>query len=121
MKRIRQIHLYLGVFFAPLFIFFAISGALQTFRLQESPKGSTYSPPGWIVRFAEVHKNQRPVQDRSVAPSVPLKWFLVLMSLGLIASSILGIYMAFKNKIDWRIVCGLIALGVVIPVAMLYL
>lgn len=121
MKRIRQIHLYLGVLFAPLFIFFAISGALQTFRLQESPKGSTYSPPGWIVRFAEVHKNQRPVADRSVSPSVALKWFLVLMSLGLIISSILGIYMAFKVKTDWRIVCGLISLGVIIPVALLYM
>ncbi|MFN2455482.1 MAG: PepSY domain-containing protein [Pyrinomonadaceae bacterium] len=121
MKWIRQIHLYLGAFFAPLFIFFALSGALQTFRLQEAPKGSTYNPPEWIVRFAEVHKNQRPVKDRSLAPSVSLKWLLVLMSLGLIVSSILGIYMAHKYNRDRRIVWGLIISGTILPFALLYL
>jgi hypothetical protein len=121
MKRIRQIHLYLGAFFAPLVIFFALSGALQTFRLQESPKGSSYAPPSWIVRFAEVHKNQRPVQDRTVPPSVPLKWLLVLMSAGLIVTSILGIVMAFKSNRDRRLIWGLIVLGIIVPFALLYL
>ncbi len=121
MKRIRQIHLYLGAFFGPMLIFFALSGALQTFRLQETPKGSDYTPPAWVVRFAEVHKNQRPVQDRNVRPSLPLKWFVVLMSLGLIATSVLGLYMAFKYNTDRRVVWGVIILGVVIPVGLLYL
>ncbi len=56
MRRIRQYHLYLGVFFAPLIIFFALSGALQTFRLQEE-KGWGGIPPNWIVWMASVHKD----------------------------------------------------------------
>jgi hypothetical protein len=121
MKRIRQIHFYLGVFFAPIIMLFALSGALQTFRLQESPKGSTYTPPGWVVRLADVHKDQRPAHEPTARPSVPLKWFVVLMSLGLITTSLLGVYMAFKYNRDKRLVIVLIILGFIIPVVLLYL
>lgn len=121
MKRIRQIHFYLGVFFAPLIILFALSGALQTFRLQESPKGSTYTPPAWIVKLADIHKDQRAAHEPGRRRSVPLQWFVVIMSLGLISTSLLGIYMALKLKYDKRMVFGLIILGFVIPIALLYL
>ena len=36
MKKIRQLHSYLGVLFAPSIIFFALSGAFQTFRWQKT-------------------------------------------------------------------------------------
>jgi hypothetical protein len=121
MKRIRQIHLYLGALFAPLLIFFAFTGALQTFSLHESPKGSTYTPPAWLVRLAEVHKNQRLGHEPGVVPSVPLKWFVVLMAIGMISTSALGIYMAFKYNRDPRVVWGLIILGIILPVGLLYL
>lgn len=121
MKRIRQIHFYLGVFFAPIIILFALSGALQTFRLQESPKGSAYTPPSWIVKLADIHKDQRAAHEPGRQPSIPLKWFVVLMAVGLISTSLLGIYMAFKFNRDKRLVCGLIVLGIVLPLALLYL
>ncbi len=121
MKRIRQIHFYLGVFFAPLIILFALSGALQTFRLQESPKGSTYTPPAWIVKLADIHKDQRAAHEPGRRRSLPLQWFVVVMSVGLISTSLLGIYMAFKYNRDKRLLFGLIALGFVIPLALLYL
>ncbi|HEV2914225.1 MAG TPA: hypothetical protein VGX92_13175 [Pyrinomonadaceae bacterium] len=122
MKWIRQLHFYLGVLFAPMIIFLAFSGALQTFRLQDSPKGGgTYTPPAWIVRLAEVHINQRTARDPGARPSVPLKWFMVVMALGLITTSILGLYMAFTYNYDKRLIVGLIILGFVIPVALLYL
>jgi hypothetical protein len=121
MKRIRQIHFYLGVFFAPLVILFALSGALQTFRLQESPKGSAYIPPAWIVKLADIHKDQRAAHEAGSRPSATLKWFVVLMAVGLISTSLLGIYMAFKYNRDKRLVFGLIILGFVIPFVLLYL
>jgi hypothetical protein len=121
MKRIRQIHFYLGVLFAPMIILFALSGALQTFRLQESPKGSAYTPPSWIVRLADIHKDQRAAPEPGTRPSVPLKWFVVVMALGLISTSLLGIYMAFKYNRDKRVVYGLIILGFAIPLVLLYL
>ncbi|HEX8144091.1 MAG TPA: hypothetical protein VF553_15935 [Pyrinomonadaceae bacterium] len=121
MKRIRQVHFYLGVLFAPMIIFLAFSGALQTFRLQDAPKDGSYTPPSWIVRMAEVHINQRAVRDPGRRPSVPLKWFMVLLALGLITTSLLGVYMAFKFNYDKRVIIGLMLLGFVIPVVLLYL
>jgi hypothetical protein len=71
MCRIRQFHLYLGVFFAPMIIFFALSGALQTFRLQEE-KGWGGTPPDWIVWMAAVHKDSslpRPKPSEAAGPA----------------------------------------------------
>jgi hypothetical protein len=58
MRQIRRFHYYLGVFFAPGILLFAVSGALQTFRLQEE-KGYGGTPPSWIVWLASVHKDSR--------------------------------------------------------------
>lgn len=120
MKRIRQIHLYLGVLFAPLIVFFALTGAVQTFGWHEAPKGSTYSPPPWLATLAELHKKQRTQKVQGVPSSYPLKWFVVLMSLGLVASSLSGIYMAFQYKRDGRIVWGLIILGTLLPITLIF-
>lgn len=54
----RQLHLYIGVFSAPALLFFAFSGALQTFSLHEAKKGSDYKPAHWLVVMGELHKNQ---------------------------------------------------------------
>lgn len=49
LKNSRQIHLYLGVFTTPALLFFAITGALQTFSFHETTKGSDYKPPkSWL-------------------------------------------------------------------------
>ena len=121
MKRIQQIHLWLGVLFSPLIIFFAFSGALQTFNFHEGTKTPSYQAPAWIAKIAEIHKNQRLAHGRGVPSSLPLKWFVVFMSVGLIVTSILGIYMAFKYHRDRRVIWGLIAAGVALPVALPFL
>jgi hypothetical protein len=61
LKNIRLLHLYLGVFVAPSLLFFAFTGALQTFSLHETTRGSSYKPPAWIVTLAQIHKKQTPV------------------------------------------------------------
>ena len=106
-----------------MIILFAFSGALQTFRLQETPKGgsSTYTPPAWIVKLADIHKDQRAAHEPGRQRSLSLQWFVVVMSIGLISTSLLGIYMAFKYIRDKRLVLGLIILGFVIPLLLLYL
>lgn len=58
LKLARQIHLYLGLFSAPAILFFALSGALQTFSLHQAKKGNDYKPANWIAVMAELHKNQ---------------------------------------------------------------
>lgn len=54
----RYTHLYLGVFIAPALLFFAFTGALQTFSLHETTRGSSYKPPAWIATLAQIHKKQ---------------------------------------------------------------
>jgi hypothetical protein len=58
LKYTRLTHLYLGVFIAPALLFFAFTGALQTFSLHETTRGSSYKPPAWIVTLAQLHKKQ---------------------------------------------------------------
>jgi hypothetical protein len=61
LKYIRLVHLYLGVFIAPALIFFAFTGALQTFSLHETTRGSSYKPPAWAVILGQIHKKQTPI------------------------------------------------------------
>lgn len=117
---VRQLHLYLGTFFAPAILFFAISGALQTFSWHERTPGDTYQPPVWIQKMAQLHKKQtavlpvrRPASnapetgvhalhpEQQTKPVMPLgtllqKCFVLLMSIGLVFTTILGLYMALK-------------------------
>lgn len=57
----RLLHLYLGIFITPALIFFAFTGALQTFSLHETTRGSSYKPPAWAVTLGQIHKKQTPV------------------------------------------------------------
>jgi uncharacterized iron-regulated membrane protein len=62
LKFVRLTHLYIGVFISPAILFFAFTGALQTFSLHEPGHGRTnYKPPAWIVTLGQLHKNQTPV------------------------------------------------------------
>jgi hypothetical protein len=54
----RTLHLYLGAFTAPALLFFAFTGALQSFSLHETTQGSSYKPPAWIATLAQLHKKQ---------------------------------------------------------------
>ena len=50
MRTIREWHLYVGLFFAPLLLLFSISGAIQTFRLPDPPTGDP--APGGVAHDA---------------------------------------------------------------------
>ena len=61
LKALRKIHLWVGIFTTPALIFFAITGAMQTFSLHETTPGSSYKPPQWIATLAQLHKKQTTV------------------------------------------------------------
>lgn len=61
LKATRTLHLYLGVFTAPMLLFFAITGGLQSFSLHETTRGSSYTPPAWLASAAQFHKKQTTV------------------------------------------------------------
>jgi hypothetical protein len=69
LKVFRLMHLYLGAFTAPALLFFAFTGALQTFSLHETTRGSSYTPPQWAVVLGQIHKKQTPVVAAKKPPA----------------------------------------------------
>jgi hypothetical protein len=137
MKTIRRIHGWLGVLFAPSIILFALSGLFQLNGCHEGE-----SPNPLIVRMAQIHLHQTPSlpqrrpsraqpaptadhdqappkKDDGGEPFRPIKAFFVLMSLALMTSSILGVWIAFTSKRDQKMHIGLFAAGVVLPIVLL--
>jgi hypothetical protein len=147
LKVARQIHLYTGIFFSPAILFFALTGALQTFSLHETPRGSDYKPPTWIVTLSQLHKHQtttvpvrkpRPAADaakpdapkpdkHSDAPApappekthLPMKIFFLLVAIGLFISTLTGIYMSCKFIRNRLIVTALLLAGIIVPLILL--
>ena len=142
LKACRQLHLYLGVFTAPALLFFAVTGGLQTFNLQEATRGSQYVPPRWLVVAVQLHKKQTtdvpvhrprpaltpmsasapaaaqtgPAQQAPRRHSVPLKIFFVLVALSLALSCLSGLYMAWRySRNAWRLAAIFLA-GTVVPI-----
>lgn len=144
---IRQGHLWLGMLIAPSLLMFSFSGALQIFRLQESHTG--YTPPAVIERMGRLHKDQvfapekkRPAPAAASAPASAqpaaatraetprpgptlskrlLQWFFTLVSVGLVVSTLLGIWMGAVVS-RWKVSARwMLAAGVVVPVVLILL
>lgn len=150
-RKIRAIHNYVGIFFAPAILFFSVSGAFQTLGMHED-RGHG-QPMAWVAWMASIHKDQvlpRPhKQDHAPAgadggraeghgkgppggPAHPggphpdegfslLKAFVLAMALGLMTSAALGIAIAFTNPKRRRLNGTLVAAGALVPIALLLL
>lgn len=139
MRKVRQFHFYLGVFFAPLIMLLALSGALQTFRLQEE-KGWGSQPPAWIETMASIHMDSKlpkakppeaaageaakPAKPRPPAPKnapnkLPMQIFLVAMSVALMVSALLGVLIALNNRQTRMVSLVMLVAGTGLPVALL--
>jgi hypothetical protein len=119
---LRRLHTYLGVFFAPLLLFFVLSGWYQTVnrdRLKSSGDAET-----WLQYMRVVHTDDiYPTNHEHSHPSSPklFQFLVVLMAVGLTVTIALGIILAFRSvRNRWMIVLSL-ALGVVVPAACLWL
>ena len=155
LKQVRQLHLYLGTFFAPSILFFALTGALQLFGLHEGLPGERYQPPAWVAKLGSIHKDQTIAERRGPPPgfaggrvrppgprgegakppqgqvrrpnegrrestfTFALKFFFLGTSLGLIFTTLLGIYMAFKFNRSRALVWSLLSIGTAIPAALI--
>ncbi|MDF7777674.1 hypothetical protein P1X14_20635 [Sphingomonas sp. AOB5] len=140
MRSARRYHYYLGVFFAPAIILFSLSGALQTFRLQEA-KGYGGTPPAWISWVAAFHMDQAPPKPKpapKAAPAapkasapapapakkhytLPLKIFVTLMAIGLILSAVTGVVIALNTRATRNASIVMLAAGTILPLTMLLL
>lgn len=146
-RRLRRLHGYLGLFFAPALLLFSLSGALQTFRWQEA-KGYGGTPPGWIVWMAAVHKDQalpRPPRAEAAKPAEAkappaaeaskakapapkgrgrrqgLMVFTGIFGLALFLSTLLGVAIALANAAGRRTNLLALAAGTVVPLVLLLL
>ena len=116
MKKLREIHLYLGCLFAPMLIFFAVTGAWQLFDLHRGRKDNSYTPPRWVSLLSDIHQHQHISPANS--PS-PLRYFFLAGALGLVITTILGIVMAFRfGRNQTGVILSLVG-GVAVPVAFL--
>jgi hypothetical protein len=139
---LRQIHAYLSVFVAPTILFFAFTGALQLFSLHEAH--GDYRPPVLIEKLGSLHKDQRlaaksdhgPPHSSSRAPHaephhdddrpppasvIALKWLFLAAAVTLMASTLLGVWMAVTQNRRKGLLAVLFLAGALAPIAILTL
>ena len=145
MQKIRLVHFYLGVFFAPLIIFFAFTGTLQVFKLHERNRGDAAAiQADWIAWFGQFHKEQawippkagpaRAAPAKDAAPkeaptggppkgekqrSLVMMWYVALMGISLVVTTLLGLYMAFNYPRRRKGFVIALVSGIVIPLALM--
>ena len=120
MKKLRRVHLYLGCFFAPLLLFYVITGWYQTVN-PDRRKGVSDSQD-LVSRLSRVHVEQYyPTESASGYSTRLFRVFIVIMANALIATVILGIILAFRtSRNKWPVWLSL-ALGIALPVILLWL
>ena len=122
MNLIRKFHIYLGCLFTPFLLFFVVSGAWQSFSLHKSKKDGSYMAPVILKKLSEIHENQRlPLHENQPTPSVPFRLFVLLMSLGFVATASLGIVMAFRFTRKAKTIWISLLSGALIPIFLIWL
>jgi hypothetical protein len=146
MRKVRQFHLYIGIFFTPAILFFAISGGLQSFRLQQASGWGGAPPPAWMAWMGSVHIDQRkPVAEPAKLPgageaakpkppadpakdaeraakmkaAMPMKIFTAALAIALVLSSLLGAIIALNMKSTRRVSMVMLAAGAIVPLVLL--
>lgn len=113
-------HLYLGVFFTPMLVFFIATGWYQT--VHPDRRKGLGEAEGVVDKLMSVHVDQVYPTDRAVAwEPGPFRVLVVVMSLALLATIILGIVLAFRSTARrWPVWLSL-GLGILLPLLLLWL
>jgi hypothetical protein len=120
MKSLRSIHLFLGCLFAPMLIFFAVTGSWQLFNWQESKKDKTYVAPAALAALSFIHKDAHIPGTPGRQPT-PLRYFMLATALGLVATSNIGIVMAYRFSRRPLIATVCLLAGIAIPGLLLWI
>jgi len=135
MIKLRLVHFYLCVFFAPLIIFYAFTGVLQVFKLHETYLQVPGSQGNWVAWFGEFHKEQAWIPPR-VAPAkkpaqggspqhekddaaTPMKWMVAAMGVALMLTTTLGLYIAYSFPKRRRVFVVALGAGILVPLALM--
>jgi hypothetical protein len=118
-KFLRRVHLYLGCFFAPLLLFYVITGWHQMFHDRQKNVGESSA---WWDRLSDIHVDQIYVSDSALSFSPKLfQGLVVLMAIALIVTVVLGIVLALKTLRRRWLVWFSLVLGVIFPILLLWL
>jgi hypothetical protein len=120
MKFLRRAHLYLGVFFAPLLLFFIATGWYQT--LYTNRNKSLGEQQTWIDKLTSIHVDSiYPAESANTFSPTLFRVLVVAMAVALIVTVLIGVYLAFKTlRVKWPVWAALV-LGVLVPVLCLWL
>ena len=117
---LRRLHLYLGCLFAPVLIFFAISGGWQLYRLNDKAKDGSYVPPAPVTVLSAIHKNSH-LPGKPELAYTPLRTFMLAAAVGLVVTTLLGVVMAFRSCRSWLTPVLCLVAGVAIPLVALWI
>lgn len=107
MKNLRALHLYLGCIFAPLLLFFAISGIWQTLGIHSNLLNS----------LSTIHTAHHLKIGGGLAGPL-MKVFVLVMAVSFVLTTVLGVIMAIKHGGKRRTAYVCLVLGVVFPLAL---
>jgi hypothetical protein len=111
MKKLRTLHLYFGCIFAPMMLFFTISGLWQTY----------YPPlnvPSRMLAILSTIHTRMGLKAGTYLNNGFLRYFVLLMAVSFIFTTILGIIMAIKHG-SRKTACACLAFGVLCPLALI--
>ena len=110
MQKLRTLHLYLGCIFAPMIIFFALSGLWQTFGLGGHSK--------LLAMLSTIHTSHGLKAAHANLTSLPMMLFVAAMAAGLMLTTLLGVVMALKFGRSRKVATGCLAFGVAFPLVL---
>ncbi len=119
-KRLRAVHTWLGVFFSPLLLLFIVTGWWQTFATDETKDHGAAN--AFLSRLSEIHTDDY-FKHGAGEPhaSAHFKVFVGLMAAVLIVTILLGLALACQNARQARWAVLAFALGIAVPVLILWL
>ena len=121
MKNLRQLHLYLGCVFAPLIIYFSLSGAWQVFRWNNVPKDEVSATRSFLHELSQPHTHSTlPGRDPKTQKSVLFNYAAAGMGLGMGVTSIFGILIALRYTKQRRLVLFCLIAGLLVPICLLF-
>jgi hypothetical protein len=104
--------MYLGCLFAPMLLFFAISGIWQTLNLHST----------LLNHLATIHtSHQLKTKSGDNLTNAYLRIFVVLMAVSFIITTVLGVIMAIKYGRSRRAAIYCLAFGLIFPGALILL
>jgi hypothetical protein len=118
---LRRLHLYLGCLFAPMLIFFAVTGSWQIFNWHQSDKDPNgYKAPRVLAELSVIHKDAH-LPSKDIRRRTPLRYFMFAVAVGLVISTIIGVIMAYRFSRQPLVATICLALGIFLPAIFLWI